>query len=399
MAVLFEDQMNKFVQDNDDQNAMYKINGRPLPKDENDNPIDPQLLLKNMVDDFVNKGYENIILLSGAGTSVENTHTMGKTMGQLGQIINKRMGSGNTHYYSLEKLMELVKFEIPLDNSGNFNPSKFQLEQFISKVVNFIPYATKSKAKLIRSKDKILSIIKDETSYEFDDAKLNHKAVIKSLADRVEAPHRLAIVTTNYDVMFEQAADELEFTVIDGFSWTSKPYFNSDEFEWQLVKSVPNMKTKELDYKENVIELLKIHGSITWQAEGDKVYRMSKERVEHPKMIFPSSNKYAQSYMEPYFELFTKFQELLRQNNTLLITSGFSFGDVHISEMIESALRRNKGLSLLVTDYSIDDTVETPKSKDWRKIEAMVKDGFDVAFLKSSFNDLAQYVGERNEFG
>ena len=30
-------------------------------------------------------------------------------------------------------------------------------------------------------------------------------------------------------------------------------------------------------------------------------------------MIFPSSNKYMQSYQEPYFELFIKFQELLKR--------------------------------------------------------------------------------------
>jgi len=88
-------------------------------------------------------------------------------------------------------------------------------------------------------------------------------------------------------------------------------------------------------YKPSVMNLLKIHGSLTWEYDHqNNVVRQSKDFAKKPIMVFPSSDKYSQSYQQPYFDLFVKFQELLKQPNTLLITTGFSFADNHISQMI-----------------------------------------------------------------
>lgn len=107
-------------------------------------------------------------------------------------------------------------------------------------------------------------------------------------------------------------------------------------------------------------------------------------------MIFPSSNKYMQSYQEPYFELFTKFQELLKRPNTLLITTGFSFADNHISQMIYQAILHNRSLSTLISDYDI-----AQKNANWKKIEDLMNHNYQVAFLKSTMNsDLSDYLGE-----
>ena len=84
---------------------------------------------------------------------------------------------------------------------------------------------------------------------------------------------------------------------------------------------------------------MKIHGSLTWERNNNEIVRKNKSNVEKPIMIFPSSNKYMQSYEKPYFELFTKFQELLRKSNTVLITTGFSFADNHISQMVIQAIK------------------------------------------------------------
>ena len=107
-------------------------------------------------------------------------------------------------------------------------------------------------------------------------------------------------------------------------------------------------------------------------------------------MIFPSSNKYMQSYQEPYFELFTKFQELLKRPNTLLITTGFSFADNHISQMIIQAILHNKSLATLITDFNI-----TQNNANWKKIEDLVQHNYKIAFLKATMNtDLTDYLGE-----
>ena len=107
-------------------------------------------------------------------------------------------------------------------------------------------------------------------------------------------------------------------------------------------------------------------------------------------MIFPSSDKYMQSYQGPYFELFTKFQELLKRPNTLFITSGFSFADNHISQMIYQAVIHNKSLGVLITDYEIDQNNE-----NWNKMKNLMNQNYQVAFLRATMNDnLSEYLGE-----
>lgn len=107
-------------------------------------------------------------------------------------------------------------------------------------------------------------------------------------------------------------------------------------------------------------------------------------------MIFPSSNKYMQSYQEPYFELFIKFQELLKRPNTLLITTGFSFADNHISQMIIQAILHNKSLALLISDYNINQ-----ENENWIRLQDLMQHNYQIAFLKATMNsDLVDYLGE-----
>ena len=161
-------------------------------------------------------------------------------------------------------------------------------------------------------------------------------------------------------------------------------------FEWNLVKDIENIKTNELEYKKNIINLLKLHGSLTWERDNKGIRRKEKNEVNKPIMIFPSSDKYMQSYQEPYFELFTKFQELLKRPNTLFITSGFSFADNHISQMIYQAVLHNKSLGVLITDYEIDQNNE-----NWNKMKNLMNQNYQVAFLRATMNDnLSEYLGE-----
>ena len=138
------------------------------------------------------------------------------------------------------------------------------------------------------------------------------------------------------------------------------------------------------------MNLLKLHGSLTWEREGEKIRRKEKDEITEPIMIFPSSNKYMQSYQEPYFELFTKFQELLKRPNTLLITTGFSFADNHISQMIIQAIIHNKSLATLISDYNI-----VQSNRNWNKLMELMNKNYQIAFLKATMNDdLTDYVGE-----
>lgn len=345
--------------------------------------------IKSNLEKHINyNNFENIILLTGARTSIsgDKEKPFGKTMIELWVPIEEEL-SNSESVLNLEELAGLVNFDIDKDDLGHINSN---LEEFMSQVLqfeNFIKDGEK-KVKYTETINLIYRTIVDHTSYSYDNNIFKHSTIIKILNESLNAPNRLTVVTTNYDLMFEQAAAELDYTVIDGFTFSQYPKFNSDLYNWNLVKSVKNISTKELEYNRNMINLLKIHGSINWIESNDEVYKIYTDAQDIPVMIFPNTKKYAQSYKPPYFALFSKFQELLAQNNTLLITSGFSFGDLHIASIVENSLKNNNGLHLLVTDYNINNKNE----EGWNVLEQLREKHYPVAFLESSFNELVYYL-------
>lgn len=330
--------------------------------------------------------YENIVLFIGAGGSIvgKMDPNYGKTMEKLAKLVKKSLKG--KEFYSIKQLANRCKFEI--DKKGDYN-----LEDFLSKLQAYINFApTKEKDKIEKSYEKILQTIIDNTSYDYDEKVFKHGKLIKQLNDLLTSPNRLSIVTTNYDTVIEQSAYELRYTVFDGFTFSDRPVFDLDMFNWNLTRNIDSVVSKKEIYKKNVIELLKIHGSLTWQFEHGEIVRREKCAIDNPLMIFPSSDKYMQTYTEPYFELFTKFQELINKKNTLLITTGFSFADTHISKMILQAIKTVPSLSVLFCDYNIN----LDSKKDNENIQALkdlMNKSYNIAFLKATIDtDLTEYL-------
>ena len=383
-----------------ENNTFYK-SGAILSK-EDGSPMDESTfksLIKRETSSFIHKTFSNIIVLVGAGASVLCTSgkidkRFGKTVFMLADLINNTLKQ-NSNLFTLQELAQLCKYNVPVElveqgGASKLNPS-FNLEDFLSDLLSFEKYVSDADAsKYVRSKSKIFELIVENTSYEYDNNCLKHSTFINTVSHLVRTPSKLTIVTTNYDTLIEDAAYSIEYTVMDGFSFSHRPYFNSDMFEWNLVKDIENIKTRELEYKKNIINLLKLHGSLTWERDTKGIRRKEKADVSNPIMIFPSSNKYMQSYQEPYFELFTKFQELLKRSNTLLITTCFSFADNHISQMIIQAILHNKSLAVLISYYNI-----TQNNPNWLKLIDLMKHNYQIVFLKATMNsDLSDYLGE-----
>lgn len=383
------------------QDGKYLKNGTEL-LDESNHNIDESVFKRYIhkeTANFIHQNYSNVIVLVGAGASVlcsggEIDNRFGKTVAMLAQLINIELKK-DSRYYSLQELSDLCKYsisvEIEEDGVGAILNPAFNLEDFLSDMLAFEKYVPEGDYdKYIVSKNKILESIVSNTSYEYDSTCLKHAAFINTVSQIVKTPSKLTLITTNYDTLIEDAADSIEYTVMDGFTFSHRPHFDSDMFEWNLVKDIENIKTRELEYKKNIINLLKLHGSLTWERSEMGIFRKEKGEIVEPIMIFPSSNKYMQSYQEPYFELFTKFQELLKRPNTLLITTGFSFADNHISQMIIQAILHNKSLATLITDYNINQNNE-----NWQRIEDLQRHNYKIAFLKATMNaDLTDYLGE-----
>lgn len=394
MIEYFKSVNNKYTYDND----KYLKNGTPL-MDEDGNIINDasfKLLIKKEMSHFIHKNYDNIIVLAGAGASVvlngnNICEKFGKTVSMLAELINKELKM-DSNCFTLQELADFCKYNVPVEEveESKINP-KFNLEDFLSDLLSFEKYVAEGDyTKYEVSKNKIFDLIISNTSYDYDESCLKHSAFINTVSHLVKTPSKLSIVTTNYDTLIEDAADSIGFTVIDGFTFAHRPQFDSDMFEWNLVKDIENIKTRELEYKKNIINLLKLHGSLTWERSDKHIFRKEKNNVKNPIMIFPSSNKYMQSYQEPYFELFIKFQELLKRPNTLLITTGFSFADNHISQMIIQAILHNKSLALLISDYNINQ-----ENENWIRLQDLMQHNYQIAFLKATMNsDLVGYLGE-----
>ena len=380
------------------EDEKYYKNGAEL-KDEKDQQF-TDVMFKSAIrkdnSSFIHRAYNNIIVLIGAGASVRCEAgsidaRFGKTVFMLAEEINEALKQDET-LFTLQELADLCKYSVRVElEDGQGLNREFNLEDFLSDLIAFKKYVPQGVAdKYELSENEVFRLIIANTSYEYDKNILKHATFINTVSHLVKSPSKLTIVTTNYDTLIEDAADEMGYTVMDGFTFSHRPYFDSDMFEWNLVKDIEIIKTNELEYKKNMINLLKLHGSLTWERDDKGIRRKEKNEVSKPIMIFPSSNKYMQSYQEPYFELFTKFQELLKRPNTLFITSGFSFADNHISQMIYQAVLHNKSLGVLITDYEVNQNNE-----NWNKMKNLMNQNYQVAFLKATMNDdLSEYLGE-----
>ena len=390
-----------------EKEILYYKNEDKLEKDtssqEDFSETDFKNEIKSNVSNFINKKFDNIVFLAGAGASVVTDDkggidsNFGKTVKMIADDVFVKLNE-EQNLFSLQELANLTYFNrkenlVQIKDGKEVLIDNFNLEDFLSNLLHFEPYVIDEKDEYIATKNKILTLIKSNTDYSYQSSILKHGAILKILTKRIEAPNKLSIVTTNYDTLFEGAAAAGNYTIFDGFNFLAEPQFDSDMFDWNLVREISNIKTKELEYSRRVFNLIKIHGSLTWERNSNgKIMRRRKQDIsdiENTVMIFPSSDKYAQSYQEPYFELFSKFQELLKRPNTLLITTGFSFADNHISKMITQAVKNNKGFSLLISDFNIEQ-----ESDNWVELFGLMNDYHQIALLKATLNnDLVDFLG------
>lgn len=171
---------------------------------------------------------------------------------------------------------------------------------------------------------------------------------------------KLTFFSTNYDTLLEDALGLEKFTVVDGFSGGAIAYWNP-QFEFQDAHSLPN---KCLLYK--------LHGSIDWYRDEKKglvrtrygtKYLANKSEI----MIYPQATKYVETQKDPFSYLFNGFRNALNTNeDNVLITCGYSFGDDHINAEIEAALtsRNNRTTLIAFAQENPDGTILINKTLD-----------------------------------
>ncbi|HXK26628.1 MAG TPA: SIR2 family protein [Candidatus Binatia bacterium] len=154
--------------------------------------------------------------------------------------------------------------------------------------------------------------------------------------------HPVEIFTTNYDLLFEQALERAKVSYFDGFSGASAPFFDPSS-------------VASNDLPPRWSRLWKLHGSLGWTSNSrGEVIRESLPREGQPyatHLVFPEHLKYDQTQKAPYAALFDRLRAFLMTPDTLLIATGFSFADAHISARIDECLAANPSASVFAFQF------------------------------------------------
>lgn len=150
------------------------------------------------------------------------------------------------------------------------------------------------------------------------------------------------IFTTNYDYLFEIALESSGIPYFDGFSGSFEPFFCAEAVE-------------DVDAYPQLVKLWKMHGSLGWAYRSlDKAVIRSRgvpDGSEDSILIYPSHLKYSTSKKQPYVGLIDRLCAFLQQDDAVLFTCGYSFGDDHINERIVTSLRRGANSHVIAMYY------------------------------------------------
>lgn len=317
--------------------------------------------LRSFYTDFLkNTAYKNVIVLSGAGSSREGA----KKRMEKAETGEDRKGLWNATETILGKpLFDALRMEIKYDNGSD-------LEDLLSKTYMYqkfnpdckIKYEVKAEDEQEESKQEevtlsgVIDLIQKSIVEECDldiDGQLHVRFLNRIINRNLKLP-RIKFFTTNYDTLIEQAAQVAGVTLIDGFSFTMPRTFSGTNFDYDIVYRDKSRIKNEESFVPKVLHLYKMHGSLDWTTdEKGKIIIDSTSKSDDKKrlIIYPASNKYESSYEQPYFEMMSRFQSYLRQENTLLIIIGFSLYDKHISNVIHEAVTQNPNFTLLICNY------------------------------------------------
>jgi len=292
--------------------------------------------------------------LTAAGTSMENGKNGGKTRTEL----------WDSYKHEIEAISKILMANEGVLKEKCTSIIKAQnIEDFLSFTILYEKLNGEIKDEHGDSlRCKLEKKIADACRLKLDDTNKHHQDFIRKLTARKPSDPRVQLYTTNYDTLFEQAAQRMNYTIIDGFSFSYPRIFNGTNFDHDIVFREHTRIKQEESFVPNVIQLFKLHGSIDWEKIGDKIYQ--KEHTEHPCIIYPASEKYESSYEQPYFEMMSHLQTTLRKEGTLLIVAGFGFQDKHIQNVIKEAVFQNPNFHILIVCYGTKKVIEEGEKKE-----------------------------------
>lgn len=214
------------------------------------------------------------------------------------------------------------------------------------------------------------------------------------------------IFTTNMDVFIDKVLDKLGVEFNDGFSGKFKAEFNTSNYQKSVYKSSAQY---DINSELPLFNLFKLHGSLTWVRNEDKVFYDSSlkillelDKIKFDKddlielttvvdkvvnyktyeelkseaetilsfanyetfktaydklvMINPTKEKFENTTLRlEYYEQMRMYSNILEKENSVLFVSGFSFADEHIQKITLRALNSNPTLLIYVFCFNDKD--------------------------------------------
>ena len=180
--------------------------------------------------------------------------------------------------------------------------------------------------------------------------------------------HRaLEIFTVNYDLIIEAALESRGALWFDGFVGALQAPFRID-----LVEGKEGIGAPAAEF----VRLWKLHGSLNWAWRGDpgSIARLGAPAAgSDVAAIYPADTKYEESRRIPFVVLMDRFRRALNEPETLLITSGYSFNDEHLDELIFEAAIRHPRSEFVVFCHSKIPELLAAKARSTPSLSVLTK--------------------------
>lgn len=182
----------------------------------------------------------------------------------------------------------------------------------------------------------ICAKIKEVVSKALPDDQNPYSELI-SWINGINRTYGVEIFTTNYDLLCEDALERSQTPFFDGFTGSRYSFFDP-----------ASISTNDLPPRW--VRLWKLHGSIGWtMRQNGQITRVPECEISN--MVYPSHIKYSQTQAAPFSALFERLKNFIMEPDTLLITTGFSFADAHISSKISECLSANPTSAVIAFQY------------------------------------------------
>ncbi|WP_336703456.1 SIR2 family protein [Chryseobacterium indologenes] len=315
---------------------------------------------------------KKIGFLFGAGSSLAKKNTKSLTVPAIGTMTNEIVTELSDKDVSYKKALEEIKEELE-EKNFNIETILSNLEQkysFIGKnVLN-----TLNREQFFDLIKEIKKRVREKVSVHKVGDKIVNKEVVNELVQadfadwigQAERKFPIEIFTTNYDFLFELGLEHKEIPYYDGFCGSLRAFFNPESVE-------------DMSFLSKQTKLWKIHGSLGWHydIDTDKILRINPD--DNDILIYPSTLKYKDSKKQPYESLLDRLSNFLKQDDAILITCGYSWGDEHINSRIISALKTNTTSHVIGLIYDKFDKINVES-----KITKIGKENSKISLYASS---------------